>query len=282
MSAEAQGRPHGRYASVRSFDRRMVVHALIGGLVLASWLTLWVWAESPYARYIDHGRWTEIGLAAAICRAIPAGDILVPGFLYASGWVLMVAAMMLPTTLPIIEIFRRITDGRADAGRLLGLVVVGYFVAWFGFGLAAHAFDYLLHEIADGIAWLIANGWAIGVAVISGAGVFQFTSLKYRCLDKCRTPLGFVIERWRGRSPSREALRLGFDHGVFCIGCCWALMLLMFVVGTGNLGWMLALAAVMAAEKNLPGGRRLSTPLGVALIAWASFIFFMNILPSSV
>ena len=282
MSVEAQRHATGRRASGEALNRRVVVHALIGGLVLVSWLTLWAWADSPYSRYIDHGRWTEIGLAAAICRAIPAGDILVPAILYASGWVLMVAAMMLPTTLPIIEIFRRITDGRADAGRLIGLVVAGYLVAWFGFGLAAHAFDYFLHEIAEGIPWLIANGWAIGVAVIGGAGLFQFTSLKYRCLDKCRTPLGFVIERWRGRAPAREAWRLGFDHGIFCIGCCWALMLLMFVVGTGNVGWMLALAAVMAVEKNLPAGGRLSTPLGIALIAWASLIFFINIMPASI
>ena len=79
-----------------------------------------------------------------------------------------------------------------------------------------------------------------------------------------------------GGNPGREALALGFDHGVFCVGCCWALMLLMFVVGTGSLAWMLGLAAVMAAEKNLPGGRRLRTPLGLALIAGAIGIFAVH------
>ena len=148
--------------------------------------------------------------------------------------------------------------------------MAGYVCAWFGFGLAAHAADWLLHEAAGRIPWFIANGWVVGVVVLAAAGLFQFSDLKYRCLDKCRTPFGFVAERWRGKSPLREALRLGIDHGAFCVGCCWALMLLMFVVGTGSLGWMLALAAVMATEKNLPGGQRLSAPLGVALIAWAS------------
>ena len=84
------------------------------------------------------------------------------------------------------------------------------------------------------------------------------------------------MQRWRGRSPDHDAWRIGIDHGLFCIGCCWALMLLMFVVGTGNLGWMLVLAAVMAAEKNLPWGRRLRTPLGVGLIAWAAAIVVVN------
>ena len=74
-------------------------------------------------------------------------------------------------------------------------------------------------------------------------------------------------------------MRLGLDHGLYCVGCCWAIMLLMFVVGTGNVGWMLALGAVMAVEKNLPGGRRLSGPLGLALIAWAGVVVFLNVRP---
>lgn len=102
------------------------------------------------------------------------------------------------------------------------------------------------------------------------AGAFQFTTLKYRCLDKCRSPLSFVIEHWRGRDNRWQAFRLGAHHGVFCVGCCWALMLLMFVVSVGNLGWMLVLAAVMALEKNVPWGRRMSAPVGVVLVVCGS------------
>ena len=145
------------------------------------------------------------------------------------------------------------------------------------FGLAVHALDWMLLAAARETPWFAANGWVVGTAVVGAAGLFQFSSLKYRCLDRCRTPYGFVIERWRGSTPSRDALRIGFDHRVFCVGCCWALMLLMFVVGMGNIGWMLALGAVMAAEKNLPGGRRLSAPLGVALLGWAGAIVLTNI-----
>ena len=263
----------------RAIDRRTLFLALMTGLVAAAWLTLWAWSVSPYARYIDHGRWTDIGIAGQICRAIPAGNIVVPALLYASGWLVMIAAMMLPTTLPLLEIFRRITAGRPDAGRLVALVIGGYLCAWLGFGLAAHAADWLLHAGVAKVPWLAANGWAIGAAVLAAAGLFQFSALKYRCLDKCRTPFGFVVERWRGKSPAGEAWRLGMDHGVFCVGCCWALMLLMFVVGSASVGWMLALSAVMAAEKNLPGGQRLSAPLGLALIAWAGVVLFLNLRP---
>jgi predicted metal-binding membrane protein len=116
------------------------------------------------------------------------------------------------------------------------------------------------------LAW---NGWLIGVAIIALAGTFQFSKLKHQCLEKCRTPLSFVIEHWRGQARARQAFRLGAQHGLFCVGCCWALMLLMFALGTGSLGWMLLLAAVMAIEKNVRWGKRLSAPFGVALLSWA-------------
>ena len=101
------------------------------------------------------------------------------------------------------------------------------------------------------------------------AGLFQFSALKRRCLERCRSPLGQVMAHWRGRRPRREAWELGLAHGLFCVGCCWALMLVMFVVGMGNIGWMLVLGLVMAMEKNLSWGRRLSAPVGLGLIGWS-------------
>ena len=259
-------------AGARDADRSLLLAALLAGLSALAWSTLWVWNASPYGRYLGHGGWGDAGALAALCRAVPQGDIVVPAVLHAGGWVLMIAAMMLPTTFPVLAIFRRITTGRSDAGRLTALVVSGFFAAWFAFGLAAHAGDTLLLFVASRSPTLPDFGWAIGAAILTGAGLFQFSALKYRCLEQCHTPFAFVASRWHGRAPMREAWRLGVDHGVFCVGCCWALMLLMFVVGTGSLGWMLVLAAVMAAEKNLPWGRRLRTPLGLGLIGWAGAI----------
>jgi predicted metal-binding membrane protein len=142
--------------------------------------------------------------------------------------------------------------------------------------LLAHAVDAAVQVIAARSDWVLLHGWAIGATALAGAGLFQFSGLKYRCLQRCHAPFGFVASRWHGRAPRAEAVRLGADHGVFCVGCCWSLMMVMFVVGIGSIGWMLALALVMAAEKNLPWGRLLRTPLGLGLIAAAVVLVAIN------
>ena len=129
-----------------------------------------------------------------------------------------------------------------------------------------HAGDLGLHAAVRQVDWLGSHAWVIGAATLIGAGAYQFSSLKYRCLEKCRSPLSFITEHWRGRGELGHAFRLGVHHGLFCVGCCWLLMLLMFAVGIGNLGWMLTLGAVMALEKNVRWGKRISAPLGIVLI----------------
>ncbi len=258
-------------------DRRALFWALLALLVVASWGALAVWSASPYARYLEHGGWVDAGLLAELCRAVPQGEVLVPAGLHAAAWVLMIAAMMLPTAFPLLAMFRRITGERHDAARLSALVVFGFFVAWFVFGLVAHLADAGVQRAAAGSPWFVTHGWIVGAAVLAGAGLFQWSALKYRCLEACRTPFTFVGARWHGRAPAREAFRIGLDHGLFCVGCCWALMLVMFVVGIGSVGWMLALAAVMAAEKNLSWGRRLRTPLGIGLVGWAGVVALANV-----
>ncbi len=254
--------------AARAADRRMLPLSLVVALSLAAWAILAAWSASPYARYLEHGGWDRAGALAALCRSVPQGDVLVPVAVYALAWLVMIAAMMLPTTLPLLGIFARITASRPDAAALMARVVAGYAVAWLAFGVLAHGLDSALHVAAGKIGWLVLRGELVGAAILVAAGAFQFSALKYRCLERCRTPFAFINERWHGLRPAREAFRIGLDHGVFCVGCCWALMLVMFVVGMGNLGWMLLLAAAMAAEKNLSWGRRLRTPIGLGLIAW--------------
>jgi predicted metal-binding membrane protein len=236
----------------------------MASLVGSAWCALWIWGRSPYGRYLGHQQVGKIG----------AGSLLLPITFYLVGWTLMTVAMMLPTTLPLLEIFRRLTARRRDRSQLLTLVIAGYLGVWTGFGIAAHGADWLLHEIVERSSWLEANAWLIGAGTLLLAGGFQFSRLKYRCLDKCRAPLSFVTEYWRGRHERRNAFLLGIHHGLFCVGCCWALMLLMFAVGVGNVAWMLVLGALMAVEKNLPWGRKLSAPLGVALLGWGGLILF--------
>jgi len=255
--------------SVASRHRRVFL-VVWGALVVLAWASLWAWAASPYGRYLDHGDWMSAGPLAQLCRAVPAGEVVLPLVWVASAWVLMTTAMMLPTTLALFNSFDRLTSHRSDHALLLTMLGLGYMVAWAAFGLVAHAAHGALLALIDRVHWLTVHAWTIGVATLTLAGAFQFSALKHRCLDKCRTPLSFVMQHWRGREPVRRAFMLGLHHGVYCVGCCWALMLLMFMLGMGSLGWMLVLAALMAAEKNLSWGRRLSAPLGVVLLAWGA------------
>lgn len=260
---------HARSAGRR--HRRAFV-PLLAGLAALAWLALWTWSTSPYGRYLEHGGWTSSGPGAVLCRVVPGGSVVVPAALEAAGWMLMIAAMMLPTTLPLFAAFDRVVAHVHHPARLLWLLGGGYMAAWAAFGLLAHALHAALLWSAAAVPVLAWHGGLVGAATLALAGAFQFSRLKHRCLEKCRTPLSFVMANWHGRSAGREAFVLGARHGLFCVGCCWALMLLMFVVGTGSLGWMLALAVVMAVEKNMPWGQRLSTPLGVALIGAAAFL----------
>jgi predicted metal-binding membrane protein len=147
------------------------------------------------------------GVLAALCTAIPQGQIVVPAVLHASAWVLMITAMMLPTTFPVLQVFRRIVAQRPDPGcsrsRRPGLPC-----GVDGVRPASARRGRVVAGTGAPRRRLIAYGWVIGAAVLAGAGLFQFSALKYRCLEQCHTPFGFVIARWHGRSASREAFRL--------------------------------------------------------------------------
>ena len=249
---------------------------LLAGVVLPAWALLALWSASPWRGYVAHGGWGDAIALTPLCRAIPGGDVVVPALATALAWLLMIAAMMVPTVLPLVGAFRRAVAGRPDAGTLVALLLGGYAIAWLAFGVAAHALDALVRSAAAASPWLAGHAWVVAATVLALAGAFQFSALKYRCLERCRSTFGFVSSHWHGRRPRLEALRLGVDHGAFCVGCCWALMLVMFVVGMGNAGWMLALAGLMAVEKNLPGGHRVRTPVGLGLMAWAAAIVVAN------
>ena len=255
---------------MRVASRRSFLLPILSALIILAWVTLWVWEHSPYARYMHHGGMGHMGTTGGLW------DTLVVAIVYVAGWTLMTVAMMLPTSLPLVEIFRRLTLRRENHFLLVALLISGYLSVWALFGAVAHVFDWSVHQLAEKSLWLSTNSWSIGGGLVLIAGSFQFTRLKYRCLDKCRTPLIFVMQYWRIREHRKNALLLGMHHGLFCIGCCWALMMLMFVVGTGSVGWMFALGAVMALEKNISWGRKLSVPLGLILLGWGVAIFLTH------
>jgi predicted metal-binding membrane protein len=248
-------------------------------LVAVAWIILWTWHQTPYARYLHYGALGSLNVDSAICRSLSPGplrDSFVPAVLFVVGWLVMIMAMMLPTTIPLLGIFQRLTRDRSDHTALVTWLVVGYLAIWVAFSFVVLLLDKVIYLSGGGTTWLYTNGWRISAAILLIAGLFQFSSLKYRCLDQCRSPLSFVMQYWRGRDEKRHAFLLGVHHGIFCIGCCWALMLLMFVFGTGSVGWMLILGAVMAVEKNFTWGRHLSLPLGMLLIGWSGVIIASN------
>ena len=225
-------------------------------IAAGAWLALWFLA-SPSTAPPDHFHHHPGGHSETSELA---------GLLFVAGWTLMTVAMMLPTSLPVLTAFHTIAGRRADRSLLVTLVITGYLFVWTLFGIVVYFGNVVLQWLARSSPWLMEHSWAVSPILLLMAGIFQFTPLKYRCLDKCRSPLSFVIGHWQGRHDRWQSFRLGVDHGVFCVGCCWALMLLMFVVGVGSLIWMMILAVVMGVEKNAPWGRRLSIPLGIVLL----------------
>jgi predicted metal-binding membrane protein len=229
----------------------------VGMLIGGAWLALAAWPGSPHGRFAHHHG------GIAMTAGAPAQLLLV------AAWTVMIVAMMLPTSLPLLVLFHRLTRHRRDHVLLAALVVSGYLAVWAAFGAGAIALDGFLHGLIDRIASLQAHAWALGAGVLAVAGLYQFSRLKYACLDVCRSPQSFLTAHWLGRREPGQAFRLGVRHGAFCVGCCWSLMLLMFVIGAGSFGWMLALGGVMAIEKNVSWGRRLSAPVGIALLCWS-------------
>ena len=166
---------------------------------------------------------------------------------FVAGWTVMMTAMMLPSAAPLVLLHR-------GEGRMR--LVLGYLVVWAALGVPVLA----LADLVD----LMEVPAAAVAAVLAGAGVYQFTPLKHACLRACRSPLDFLALRW-GRSP----LRLGAEHGLYCVGCCWALMAVLVVAAAMELAAAVAIAAVVFAEKVLPGGPWTARAAGTALLAAA-------------
>lgn len=230
----------------------------IGALVVCAWAVLVAWGASPFAGLLDHR-----GIGG---NALPISRVVI----FVAGWTLMVIAMMLPGSLPLINLFSRMVAGRPDRAGLLARLILGYLGVWALFGALAFRGDAYVHGAAARFPEAAEASQWIGVGILLLAGIYQVTPFKDMCLTKCRSPYMFLAGHWRGNNARADALRLGARHGLFCIGCCWTLMLLMFAVGGVNLGWMLGLGALMAAERSFPWGRRLTMPIGATLVLAAA------------
>jgi len=191
--------------------------------------------------------------------------------LFLVAWQAMVAAMMLPSSLPLIRLFDAVTRERADGVRTRAAFLGGYVAIWTAFGALAFLGDVAVHRTVDAWPWLHDRPWLIAGGTLALAGAFQFSGLKDACLSKCRQPGPYLLGHYR-RGPA-AGFKLGLGHGLFCLGCCWALMLVMFAAGVAVLWWMAALTAVMVYEKTGRHGRALTPVVGVALLALSMVAF---------
>ena len=193
---------------------------------------------------------------------------------YLGIWLTMMAAMMLPSVAPMVLTFTRVSRERRRQGRAAfvptWVFLAGYLAAWVAYGLIAYGVFRLVTGVDSGLlAWNEAGPYLAGGAV-AAAGIYQLTPLKDLCLRHCRGPMHFILHGWR-EGPI-GALRMGAEHGLYCVGCCWGLMVILFAVGVMSLFWMAALAAIIFAEKMLPYGLRLSRVFALAFVALGIWI----------
>lgn len=182
-------------------------------------------------------------------------------------WQVMIAAMMVPTSLPLAHLFGAAARRQPRPGVVMAAFLGGYALVWSVFGLAALLADIGVHTLAERSAFLSSHEPLIAGGTLAVAGAFQFTPLKKRCLTECRHPASFLAAHYqRGVG---GAFRLGRKHGAFCVGCCAGLMLMMFAAGIANLLWMATLTGLMAYEKNGRAGSRAVPVAGLLLLLWA-------------
>jgi len=184
-------------------------------------------------------------------------------------WVVMMIAMMVPVAMPMLVVFRKL-DRDVGARFDTLLFTAGYLLSWCGFSLAAAVLQWLLHSAQWLGGDLLSARPLLAAAIMVTAGLYQLTPLKAACLDKCRSPMGYFLANWRdGRW---GAVAMGLHHGLFCIACCWMLMLIMFVGGAMSVMTMALLSSFILAERLLPAGPWLTHLPGVGLIAWGGYI----------
>jgi predicted metal-binding membrane protein len=218
--------------------------ALLGGLLLVFAAIAWT-------------------VTAGRMEGMDAGPGTDPGTLgfFLVVWVVMMAAMMFPSVLPMVVVYGRVSRRRPRTA----LFVAGYLVTWTGAGLLAYGLFVAGRALSgDALAWDSGGRYfAAGVLVV--AALYQLTPLKNRCLTRCRGPLRFVLEAWRdGRG---GALRMGIGQGAWCVGCCWALMASLFALGVMSVAWMAFVAALIALEKLAPWRAAANGAIAVALLA---------------
>ena len=250
---------------------RLVVAGALGVVVALAWgYVLWLAAD------MDMG-----GMDMSGFRMIPSGTgLMAPatapwkaiefGFVFAM-WAVMMVGMMVPSAAPMILMYARVGRHGKTVGKPLaatGWFAAGYVLAWIGFSLAATVVQWAIERAALLDSHMETGSKILGGAVLIAAGIYQWSPLKDVCLVQCQTPLQFLMRHGGFRSDVPGCLLLGLRHGAYCVGCCWALMALLFVAGVMNVLWIALLSMLVLLEKWTPFGRWVARSAGVVCVAW--------------
>jgi len=274
----ARRAPMSALEAVLRRDRAVVVAAL-------AIITLLAWADLVW---LANDMWMG-GMDMTGFRMIPAGQgwmmpVNAPwqpiefGAVFVM-WVAMMTGMMMPSVAPMILVYARI--GRQAAGEARPLAAsawftVGYLLSWIAFSLVATSAQWALERAALLTPMMESASHFLGAMILIVAGLYQWTPFKDACLSHCQTPLGFVLRYGFRREPT-GALALGFRHGLYCIGCCWAVMLLLFVAGVMNIFWIAVLSALVLVEKVAPFGRFIPRLAGLGFLVGGVWLLTQNV-----
>jgi predicted metal-binding membrane protein len=250
-------------------DRAIIIAAL-AFLTVLCWVDL-VWlADDMWMGGMDMTGYRMIPTGQGLM--MPANEPWKPiefGYVFLM-WVVMMIGMMTPSAAPAILIYARIGREAIAQGRPFAPTawfVSGYLLAWTGFSVAATSAQWALQRAALLTPTMAATTGMIGSILLIVGGLYQWTPLKDTCLSRCQSPLSFVLSRGGFRSDAAGSLSLGWRHGLYCVGCCWALMALLFALGIMNLFWIAALAFLVLLEKVIPAGRIIARIAGIAFMA---------------
>jgi predicted metal-binding membrane protein len=191
-------------------------------------------------------------------------------------WIAMMVAIMFPTAAPMIMMFARVHAKREERGQTFvptWVFASSYIIVWAVAGLVAYAIAVGGDALADESMWVMDNAPRIGGVLLIAAGVYQLSPLKYVCLNKCRSPISFVLNSWRDGYGG--SFRMGLEHGVYCLGCCWLLFLILFPLGMMNIGVLALITLLIFAEKSTPIGRQVALLAAVALIVYGAVVVFV-------
>ena len=248
-------------------DRRLVVLALFSLSALA-WTYLVV-----MARQMAVGDMTLMGMGAMTMSQMPWS--LLTFLLMFIMWSVMMVGMMVPSVAPMVLLFARVQRRKladqAPAARIAAFTA-GYLLIWTSFSLIATGLQWALTELRLLSPMMESTSQFLAVGVLLAAGIYQLTPLKLACLKQCQSPIGFLTMHWKdGISGS---LSMGIEHGMYCLGCCWLLMALLFVGGVMNLIWVAIIATFVLLEKVVPKGEIIGRVGGILLIVFAGFVAF--------